>query len=64
MTDARWNDPREYDERDREDGRPLIYGERDRDDHAPRCGLIIPVSRPAAFVENRPAGLHAPRVAR
>ena len=33
MSDARWGDPREYDERDRDDGRPRVYDERDRDDH-------------------------------
>jgi hypothetical protein len=46
MTDARWNDPREYDDRDREDGRPLIYGERDRDDHAPRDSLTHDLDLP------------------
>ena len=40
MPDARWNDPREYDDRDRGDGRPRVYGERDRDDHDPRDWLI------------------------
>ena len=33
MPDARWNDPREYVDRDRGDSRPRVYGERDRDDH-------------------------------
>jgi hypothetical protein len=36
MPDARWSDPREYDDRDRGDGRPCVYGERDRNDHDPR----------------------------
>jgi hypothetical protein len=40
MPDARWNDPREYDDLDRGDGRPRVYGERDRDDHDPRDSLI------------------------
>jgi hypothetical protein len=26
MPDARWNDPREYDDRDHGDGRPRVYG--------------------------------------
>lgn len=30
MSDARWNDPREYGERDRDDDRPRVYDERDR----------------------------------
>jgi hypothetical protein len=40
MPDARWNDPREYDDLDRGDGCPRVYGERDRDDHDPRDSLI------------------------
>jgi hypothetical protein len=40
MSDARWNDLREYDDLDRGDGRPRVYGERDRDDHDPRDSLI------------------------
>ena len=40
MPDARWNDPREYDDRDRGDSRRRIYGERDQDDHDPRDSLI------------------------
>ena len=36
MPDARWNDPRAYDDLDRVDGRRRVYGERDRDDHDPR----------------------------
>ena len=36
MSDARWGDPREYDARDRDDGRPRVYDERDREDHDPR----------------------------
>ena len=30
MPDARWSDPREYDDLDRGDGRPRVYGERNR----------------------------------
>jgi hypothetical protein len=40
MSDARWDDPREHGERDRDDGRPRVYDERDRDDHDPRDGLM------------------------
>jgi hypothetical protein len=40
MPHARWNDPREYDDRNRGDGRARVYGERDRDDHDPRDSLI------------------------
>ena len=46
MPDARWNDPREYDDRDRGDGRPRVYGERDRDDHDPRDSLIHDLDLP------------------
>ena len=40
MSDARWGDPREYGERDRDDERPRVYDERDRDEHDPRDGLM------------------------
>jgi hypothetical protein len=40
MPDARWNDPRQYDDRDRGDDRPRVYAERDRDDHDPRHSLV------------------------
>jgi hypothetical protein len=40
MSDARWGDPREYGERDRDDGRPRVYDERDRSDHDPRDSLM------------------------
>ena len=46
MSDARWGDPREYDERDRDDGRPRVYDERDRDDHDPRDGLMHDLDLP------------------
>jgi hypothetical protein len=39
MPDARWNDPREYGERDGRDTRPRMYDDRDRDDHDPRDSL-------------------------
>ncbi len=40
MSDARWGDPRESGERDRDDGQPRVYEERDRDEHNPRDGLM------------------------
>jgi hypothetical protein len=46
MSDARWGDPREYDERDRDDERPRVYDYRDRDDHDPRDGLMHDVDLP------------------
>jgi hypothetical protein len=46
MSDVRWDDPREYGERDREDGRPRVYDERDRDDHDPRDGLMHDLDLP------------------
>jgi hypothetical protein len=46
MPDARWNDPREYDDRVRGDGRPRVYGERDRDDHDPRDSLMHDLDLP------------------
>jgi hypothetical protein len=46
MPDARWNDPREYDGRDRGDDRPRVYGERDRDDHDPHDSLIHDLDLP------------------
>jgi hypothetical protein len=39
MSDARWNDPREYGEWDRDDERPRVYEDRDRADHDPRESL-------------------------
>ena len=36
MSDVRWSDPREYDERDRDDERPRVYDDRDPDDREPR----------------------------
>jgi hypothetical protein len=46
MSDARWNDPREYGERDRDDDRPRVYDERDRDDHDPRDALVHDLDLP------------------
>ena len=46
MSDARWGDPREYGERDRDDGRPRVYDQRDRDDHDPRDGLMHDLDLP------------------
>ena len=46
MSDARWGDPRDYGERDRDDGRPRVYDERDRDDHDPRDGLMHDLDLP------------------
>lgn len=46
MPDARWNDPREYDDLDRGDSRPRVYGERGRDDHDPRDSLIHDLDLP------------------
>jgi hypothetical protein len=46
MSDARWGDPREYGERDRDDGLPRVYDERDRDDYYPRDGLMHDLDLP------------------
>jgi hypothetical protein len=46
MPHARWNDLREYDDRDRGDGHSRVYGERDRDDHDPRDSLIHDLDLP------------------
>jgi hypothetical protein len=46
MPDARWNDPREYDDRECSDARPRVYGERDRDDRDPRDSLMQDVDLP------------------
>ena len=46
MPDARWNDPREYDDPERGDDRPRVYSERDRDDHDPRDSLIHDLDLP------------------
>ena len=46
MSDARWGNPREFDERDRDDERARVYDGRDRDDHDPRDGLMFDVDLP------------------
>jgi hypothetical protein len=45
MSDARWNDPREFGER-AGDERPRVYDERDRDDHDPRDALMHDLDLP------------------
>jgi hypothetical protein len=45
MSDARWNDPRQYGGPGREDQRPRVYEER-RDDHDPRDGLMHDLDLP------------------
>jgi hypothetical protein len=52
MSDVRWDDPREYGERDRGDERPRVYIERGRDDHDPRDGLIHDLDLPRARSAN------------
>jgi hypothetical protein len=46
MSDARWNDPREYDARDRGDEWPRVYDPRDRDEHDPREALMRDLDLP------------------
>jgi hypothetical protein len=46
MSDARWSDPREFDERDRGDLSPRVYDSRDRDEHDPRDGLMRDLDLP------------------
>jgi hypothetical protein len=46
MSDARWNDPREHDARNRGDEWPPVYDPRDRDDHDPREGLMRDLDLP------------------
>jgi hypothetical protein len=46
MPDARWNDPRDYGEHDRDDERPRVYEDRDRDDHDPRDTLMHDLDLP------------------
>ena len=55
MSDARWSDPREYGERDRDDEPPRVYEDRDRDDHDPRDGSDAR-PRPAARRGTRTGG--------
>jgi hypothetical protein len=46
MSDPRWDDPRDYGERDRGDERPRVYNERDRGEHDPRDGLMHDLDLP------------------
>ena len=46
MSDPRWDDPREYGERDRDGGRPRVYDERDWGDHDPRDTLMHDLDLP------------------
>ncbi len=46
MPDARWNDPREYGERDGRDARPRMYDDRERDDHDLRDSLTHDLDLP------------------
>ena len=46
MSDARWNDPREYDARDRGDQWPRVYDPRDRDEYDPREALMRDLDLP------------------
>jgi len=46
MSDARCGDPREYGERDRDDGRPRVYDKCDRDHHDPRDSLMHDLDLP------------------
>jgi hypothetical protein len=46
MSDPRWNDPREYDARDRGDEWPRVYDPRDRDKHDPREALMRDLDLP------------------
>ena len=41
MSDTRWDDPREHDERDRGDEWLRVYDARDQDPHDPRDGDSI-----------------------
>jgi hypothetical protein len=46
MSDARWDDPREYESRDRTDEWPRVYDPRDRDEHDPREVLMRDLDLP------------------
>jgi hypothetical protein len=46
MSDARWDEPREYDARDRGDELPRVYDPRDRDEHDPRDALMRDLDLP------------------
>jgi hypothetical protein len=46
MSDARWDDPREHDSRDRDGEWPRVYDPRDRDEHDPREGVMRDLDLP------------------
>lgn len=46
MSDPRWDDVRDRDGRELDDGRARVYDERDRDDHDPRDGLMYHLDLP------------------
>jgi hypothetical protein len=46
MSDARWDDPRDHDARDRSDDWPRVYDPRDREEHDPRDGLMRDLDLP------------------
>jgi hypothetical protein len=46
MSDPRWDDPREYFERDGDDARLRVYDERDRDQRDPRDSLMHDLDLP------------------
>lgn len=46
MSDARWDDPRDYDARDGSDEWPRVYDPRDRDDQDPRDALMRDLDLP------------------
>ena len=46
MSDARWDDPRDYDARDPGDEWPRVYDPRERDDHDPRDALMRDLDLP------------------
>lgn len=46
MSEPRWDDPREYGERDRDDERSRVYDERDRDEHDLLDGLMHDLDLP------------------
>src|SRR5262245_55771733 len=58
MSDARWNDPREYDARHLGDDLPRVYDTRDRHDRDPRDALMrdldLPRSRAVGALEPSP----------
>jgi hypothetical protein len=59
MPDARWNDPHDNGEWNRDDDRPRVYDQRDRDDPDPREALMQDLDLPRGeerelVVESRP----------